>query len=148
LIRAVTGTRDILPAEVSAWHRIEAAAHSLFARYGYREIRTPIFEETQLFARGIVDTADLDAAFDEEVHAPQVLIAPLADNINGFPALEFAQLQQSREPVQRFAVDGLEDVESTQVPKAEVFERLGCGYGPGFLDHVLDVRQPPRVEKN
>jgi histidyl-tRNA synthetase len=59
LIRAVTGTRDILPAEVSAWHRVEAAARSLFARYGYREIRTPVFEETQLFARGIGAETDI-----------------------------------------------------------------------------------------
>ena len=59
MIRAVTGTRDILPAEVSAWHRIEAAARTLFARYGYREIRTPVFEETQLFARGIGAETDI-----------------------------------------------------------------------------------------
>jgi histidyl-tRNA synthetase len=58
-IRAVKGTRDILPDEVSAWHRIEQAARSLFARYGYREIRTPVFEETQLFARGIGDETDI-----------------------------------------------------------------------------------------
>jgi histidyl-tRNA synthetase len=58
-IRAVKGTRDILPDEVSAWHRIEAAAHRLFARYGYREIRTPVFEETQLFARGIGGETDI-----------------------------------------------------------------------------------------
>jgi histidyl-tRNA synthetase len=58
-IRAVKGTRDILPDEVSAWHRIEQAARSLFARYGYREIRTPVFEETQLFARGIGGETDI-----------------------------------------------------------------------------------------
>lgn len=58
-IRAVKGTRDILPDEVSAWHRIEEAAHRLFARYGYREIRTPVFEETQLFARGIGNETDI-----------------------------------------------------------------------------------------
>jgi len=61
LIRAVTGTRDILPGEVSAWHRVEAAARTLFARYGYREIRTPIFEETSLFARGIGAETDIVA---------------------------------------------------------------------------------------
>ena len=59
MIRAVTGTRDIIPAEVSAWHRVEAAARSLFARYGYREIRTPVFEETRLFARGIGEETDI-----------------------------------------------------------------------------------------
>ena len=58
-IQAVRGTRDILPDEVPAWHRIEAAARDLFARYGYREIRTPVFEETELFARGIGAETDI-----------------------------------------------------------------------------------------
>jgi histidyl-tRNA synthetase len=62
-IRAVKGTRDLLPEEIGVWHRMEAAAHALFARYGYREIRTPIFEETQLFARGI--GADTDVVSKE-----------------------------------------------------------------------------------
>ncbi len=58
-IQAVRGTRDILPDEIPAWHRIEAAARDLFARYGYREIRTPVFEETELFARGIGAETDI-----------------------------------------------------------------------------------------
>jgi len=58
-IQAVRGTRDILPDEVAAWHAIEAAARDLFARYGYREIRTPIFEETELFSRGIGAETDI-----------------------------------------------------------------------------------------
>jgi len=61
VIKAIKGTRDILPDEVGAWHRVEQAAHQLFARYGYREIRTPIFEETQLFARGIGADTDIVA---------------------------------------------------------------------------------------
>jgi histidyl-tRNA synthetase len=60
-IRAVAGTRDILPEEIPAWRRIEAAAHTLFPRYGYREIRTPLFEETELFARGIGADTDVVA---------------------------------------------------------------------------------------
>jgi histidyl-tRNA synthetase len=58
-IQAVRGTRDILPDEIGAWQRIEAAARDLFARYGYREIRTPVFEETELFARGIGAETDI-----------------------------------------------------------------------------------------
>ncbi len=58
-IQAVRGTRDILPDEVGAWHRVEAAARELFARYGYRELRTPVFEETELFARGIGAETDI-----------------------------------------------------------------------------------------
>jgi histidyl-tRNA synthetase len=57
--QAVKGTRDILPDDTSAWHRIEAAARELLPRYGYREIRTPIFEETELFARGIGAETDI-----------------------------------------------------------------------------------------
>jgi histidyl-tRNA synthetase len=49
----------VLPEEIPAWHRVEAAARELFARYGYRELRTPIFEETELFARGIGSETDI-----------------------------------------------------------------------------------------
>jgi histidyl-tRNA synthetase len=61
MIKAVRGTNDILPDQVAAWHRIEAVAREIFARWGYREIRTPIFEETQLFARGIGGETDIVA---------------------------------------------------------------------------------------
>ena len=60
-IRAVRGTRDILPEEVGVWHALEDAARGLLARYGYREIRTPLFEETELFARGIGAETDIVA---------------------------------------------------------------------------------------
>ena len=60
-LRAIKGTRDILPAETPAWQRLESAARELFPRYGYREIRTPVFEETELFARGIGAETDIVA---------------------------------------------------------------------------------------
>ncbi|HET7293916.1 MAG TPA: histidine--tRNA ligase [Vicinamibacteria bacterium] len=59
MIRAVKGTRDILPDEIHVWHRLEATARELFALYGYREIRTPVFERTELFARGIGADTDI-----------------------------------------------------------------------------------------
>jgi histidyl-tRNA synthetase len=58
-IRAVRGTHDILPDEMPAWHAMESAARTLLPRYGYREIRTPVFEETELFARGIGSDTDI-----------------------------------------------------------------------------------------
>ena len=58
-IQAVRGTKDILPDEIAPWQRVEASARELFARYGYRELRTPIFEETELFARGIGAETDI-----------------------------------------------------------------------------------------
>jgi len=58
-LQAVKGTRDILPQEGPAWRRVEEAARDLLSRYGYREIRTPLFEATELFARGIGGETDI-----------------------------------------------------------------------------------------
>jgi histidyl-tRNA synthetase len=60
-IQAVKGTHDILPDEVAAWHRVEHAARRLFDKYGYREIRPPVIEQTELFARGIGQETDIVA---------------------------------------------------------------------------------------
>jgi histidyl-tRNA synthetase len=58
-LKAVRGVRDILPSETARWQRVEAAARSVFEAYGYREIRLPLFERTELFARGIGDETDI-----------------------------------------------------------------------------------------
>lgn len=59
IIKVQKGTKDILPQEVGQWHRLEKNALEIFTRYGYKEIRTPIFEATELFARGVGDTTDI-----------------------------------------------------------------------------------------
>ncbi|MFC1755365.1 ATP phosphoribosyltransferase regulatory subunit, partial [Thermoproteota archaeon] len=53
------GTRDILPEEMDYWHLIENASQSIFELYNYEEIRTPIFEMTELFERSIGETTDI-----------------------------------------------------------------------------------------
>ncbi len=53
------GTADILPDEISLWQDVESKARSLLTRWGYREIRTPLFEETELFARSMGQTSDI-----------------------------------------------------------------------------------------
>lgn len=53
------GTRDILPEEIGKWQAAEAVIHQVMARFGFSEIRTPIFEETELFARGIGQLTDI-----------------------------------------------------------------------------------------
>ena len=58
-IKAVRGTRDLLPPETELWNRIDATARRVFARYNFGEIRTPIFEDTQLFARGVGEETDI-----------------------------------------------------------------------------------------
>ena len=59
LIKAVKGTRDLLPPSTDAWNRVEAAARAVFRVYNYHEIRTPVLEETQLFARGVGADTDI-----------------------------------------------------------------------------------------
>ncbi len=58
-LKAVRGTRDLLPSETALWNRIEATARAVFARYNFGEIRTPVFEDTALFARGVGEETDI-----------------------------------------------------------------------------------------
>jgi histidyl-tRNA synthetase len=59
LIQAVKGMRDILPPASGVWNEVEAAARRIFHRFNYREIRTPLVEETALFARGVGEETDI-----------------------------------------------------------------------------------------
>ena len=59
IIKAQKGTKDILPADMPVWHLMEKNANEIFSKYGAKEIRTPIFEATELFARGVGDTTDI-----------------------------------------------------------------------------------------
>ena len=59
MIKAITGTKDILPSEMSKWYLLETAVRDIFSNYNYKEIRTPVFEETLLFARSIGEETDI-----------------------------------------------------------------------------------------
>jgi len=58
-IKAVRGTRDLLPDQTPLWNRVEATARSVFSRYGFGEIRTPVFEDTSLFSRAVGEETDI-----------------------------------------------------------------------------------------
>lgn len=59
MIKAITGTKDILPNDIYKWRSLEQIVISTLTKFNYKEIRTPIFEETKLFARGIGETTDI-----------------------------------------------------------------------------------------
>src|SRR5713226_6135974 len=59
MIKAVKGTRDILPPSSAAWNQVEAISREVFRQFNYHEIRTPILEETALFARGVGEETDI-----------------------------------------------------------------------------------------
>ena len=58
-LSAPRGTKDVYPPESARWNRLEADCRELAGRFGYGEIRTPIFEATELFARGVGETTDI-----------------------------------------------------------------------------------------
>src|SRR3984885_7298995 len=59
MIKAVRGTRDLLPPDTDLWNRVDAQVRDVFARYNFHEIRTPIFEDTQLFSRSVGEETDI-----------------------------------------------------------------------------------------
>jgi histidyl-tRNA synthetase len=59
VIRAIKGTRDILPPASATWNHVEDVTRRVFRSYNYQEIRTPVFEETALFARGVGEETDI-----------------------------------------------------------------------------------------
>ena len=59
MIKAPRGTRDLLPPDTALWNFVDVAVREVFQLYNFHEIRTPIFEETQLFARGVGEETDI-----------------------------------------------------------------------------------------
>ncbi len=59
IVKAIRGTRDLLPPDTALWNRVERTAREVFARYNFGEIRTPVLEATELFARGVGEETDI-----------------------------------------------------------------------------------------
>ncbi len=59
MLKAVRGTRDLLPPDTALWDFVETAARDVFRAYNFQEIRTPVFEETQLFSRSVGEETDI-----------------------------------------------------------------------------------------
>jgi histidyl-tRNA synthetase len=59
MIKSVRGTRDLLPPETAVWNFVESAVRDVFRGYNFQEIRTPIFEDTALFARSVGEETDI-----------------------------------------------------------------------------------------
>jgi histidyl-tRNA synthetase len=59
MINAIRGTYDVLPADIGIWHALESRLRQTFHRYGFGEIRTPVFEATDLFVRGVGEETDI-----------------------------------------------------------------------------------------
>jgi histidyl-tRNA synthetase len=73
MIKAVRGTRDLLPPDTDLWNRVDSKVRDVFARYNFHEIRTPIFEDTSLFSRSVGEETDIVSkemfTFDDKARA-------------------------------------------------------------------------------
>jgi histidyl-tRNA synthetase len=92
MIKSVRGTRDILPPDTALWNFVEATARDVFRAYNFQEIRTPIFESTELFARGVGEETDVVTKEMFE-NPPRELYSSLEGAIPAF-ALERAWFDQ------------------------------------------------------
>jgi histidyl-tRNA synthetase len=84
--QAIRGTRDLLPPETALWNRVEQTAHEVFTTFGFGEIRVPIFEETELFARAVGGDTDIVAKemYTFEDRPPDVVKPHLLGDYDGY----------------------------------------------------------------
>lgn len=139
-MKAPRGTRDILPEEAAAWRRLEEAARTVADRFGYGEIRTPLFESTDLFVRGVGETTDVvekqmytfadrrgrSLTLRPEGTAP-VVRAYLERNMAARPA-----------PVKLFYIGPMFRYEKPQAGRSRQFHQFGAE-AIGSADPGLDV---------
>lgn len=77
MIKAVRGTRDLLPPETALWNFVESAVRDVFRAYNFQEIRTPVFEDTALFSRSVGEETDIVSkemyTWDDRGQVPKIL---------------------------------------------------------------------------
>jgi histidyl-tRNA synthetase len=112
--QAVRGTRDLLPPETALWNRVEQTAHEVFSTFGYGEIRLPIFENTDLFARAVGGETDIvskemytfkDYDTSQELQGLWSLIFSAKDPKTYDETIELARLGQRMLAAGRSALD-------------------------------------------
>src|SRR5580693_1717053 len=110
--QAIRGTRDLLPPDTALWNRVEQIAHEVFTTYGYGEIRPPVIEPTELFARAVGGDTDIVSKEMYSFEDRQRLFPDLSDLVR-LPA--FVQ-----------AVE--EDYSSGEIPRSE--------WNEGMIDRI------------
>jgi histidyl-tRNA synthetase len=141
--QAIRGTRDVLPPETALWNRVEQSAHEVFATFGFGEIRVPIFESTELFARAVGGETDIvskemysfeDHESDELAALRTLLIAkqPSVSGPNFFWSYEL-KMTEFRERLDSA-------IEGGEVGRTPQNERVLADLGP-LLDSLAFDRQ-------
>src|SRR5208337_1871040 len=99
--QAIKGTRDLLPPETELWNRVEQTAREVFGTFGFGEIRLPIFEPTELFARAVGGETDIVSkemySFEDHdsIELAQYRAALIVKSVSPGLASEFSQFERS-----------------------------------------------------
>jgi histidyl-tRNA synthetase len=124
--RAVKGVRDILPPESALWNRVEQTARETFATYNFGEIRLPIFEQTELFARSIGAETEVVSKemYSFEDHGPAELEQRRADLIANPPKIhERPRFTLYEQNVSKFVADLSQGMAKGEIPRTSENER-------------------------
>lgn len=139
MFKKVTGTKDILPPEVTAWQEIESISRKVFSLYGYQEIRTPVMEEVSLFRRSLGDSAEI---VQKQMFIIERNNEALALRPEGTASIVRAYIENSLDKTSGFGkfyyLGPMFRRERPQKGRLRQFHHVGCE-AIGSLDADLDV---------
>jgi histidyl-tRNA synthetase len=144
--QAIKGVRDLLPAETPLWNHVEETAHAVFATFGFSEIRLPIFEPTELFARSIgldTDVVSKEMYTFEDRDESMISLRPEATASVCRAYIEH-NMQQLPQPVKLYYMGPMFRRERPQKGRYRQFYQIGAevlgGYdSPGIDAEVIDM---------
>ena len=128
-IKAIKGVRDILPPESALWNRVEQTARDVFATYGYGEIRLPIFEETELFARSVGAETDIVSKemYTFEDRPAELQVPPHWEQFAAFIQQVAEAITAGLIPTTDFNRDRIKQLRESYDQLADLFKRLWAG---------------------
>jgi histidyl-tRNA synthetase len=144
--QAIKGVRDLLPAETPLWNHVEETAHAVFGTFGFNEIRLPIFEPTELFARSIgldTDVVSKEMYTFEDRDESMISLRPEATASVCRAYIEH-NMQQFPQPVKLYYMGPMFRRERPQKGRYRQFyqigaEVLGGNDSPGIDAEVIDM---------
>src|SRR6202166_260593 len=144
--QAIKGVRDLLPSETPLWNHVEETAHAVFGTFGFSEIRLPIFEPTELFARSIgldTDVVSKEMYTFEDRDESMISLRPEA-TASVCPAYIEHNMQQLPQPVKLYYMGPMFRRERPQKGRYRQFyqigaEVLGGNDSPGIDAEVIEM---------
>ena len=143
--QAIKGTRDLLPPETALWNRVEQTAQEVFASYGFGEVRLPLFEETELFARGVGGETDIVSKemYTFAQSSPSISLRPEA-TASVCRAYIANSMQQWPQPVKLYTIGPMFRREQPQKGRYRQFyqidaEVLGGNEAPGIDAELIEM---------